>query len=336
MLELTLPALNLKMKEKSIEVQLPGVKKNISLKNHTTFRVGGKAKYFFEAKTKEDIIRSVKKANLLKLPFFILGEGSNILVSDSGFKGLVIKIQNSKLKIKNPRLYAEAGTPMKQLVEETGKLGLLGLEWAGGLPGTLGGAVRGNAGAFGGEIKDSIVKVEAIDKSGRVMKLSKKECEFSYRSSIFKQKNWIVLSALFRLEKGVKKETQKTALDHIQYRKEKHPLEYPNAGSIFKNCDLKKIPVSHIKIFYGAVKTDPFLVVPSAFIISEAGLKGKKIGKAEISKKHPNYIINRGGARAKDVIQLINLAKEEVKKKFNIVLEDEIQYLGFSTLDNKS
>ena len=313
----------------NLKSYLPGVCKNISFKKYTTFKIGGKAKYFYIAKNKKDIIKAIKIAQRFNLPFFILGEGSNILVSDKGFNGLVIKIQASNFKIQDSKVYAEAGVPFSVLVRETIKRDLAGLEWAGGLPGTVGGAVRGNAGAFGGETKDTILSVEALDNNLRVRKLSKAQCQFGYRTSIFKKKNWVVLSVVMKLKKGNRKELQKIVKEHIRYRKERGPLEYPNAGSIFKNCELKKVPVKTRKIFLDVIKNDPFPVIPAAAIIAKAGLKGVKIGKAQVSPKHPNFIINLGEAKAEDVRRLIKLIQQKVKNKFDIVLEPEIQFLGF-------
>jgi len=254
--------------------------------------------------------------------------GSNILVSDKGFPGLVIKIQNTKYKILNTKVYAQAGVDFPMIVQATGKRGLAGLEWAGGLPGSVGGAVRGNAGAFGGEVKDSLVFAEVLNGQGKIKKLTKKQCRFSYRSSVFKEKNWIVLSATFQLQKDNKKTIQDIAKEHIRYRKEKHPLEYPNAGSIFKNCSFAKFSKKMQKELSFVVKVDPFPVIPTAYLIAQAGLKGTRIGKAEVSKKHPNYMVNLGGACAKDVLLLIEKVKKDIKKKFSITLEQEIQYVS--------
>src|SRR3989344_7682910 len=167
-----------------LKQQLPGVRRDIPLKDHTTFRIGGPAKYFFIAKTSNDIAKAFSVARNLKLPFFLLSGGSNVLASDDGFPGLVVKIQNSKFKLpldsargkQTTKVWAEAGVSMSTLVRETGKRGLAGLEWAGGLPGTVGGAVRGNAGAFGGETKDAIASVKALDKNCRVINLNRGQC----------------------------------------------------------------------------------------------------------------------------------------------------------------
>jgi len=317
-----------KINFRKLQKLLPGLRKNVLLKNYTTFKIGGKAQYFFVAKNKESIIKTVKTAKKLKIPFFILSGGSNLLISDKGFEGLIIKIRNSRFEIRNSYLCAEAGVKMSKLVRETGKLGLAGLEWAAGIPGTLGGAIRGNAGAFGKETKDNIFEVEILDGKGNLKKLSKKQCSFSYRHSIFKKKNWIILSAKLKLKKGNKKKIQTIAKDYVEYRKKRQPLNYPSAGSVFKNVDLKKIPKKIRKNFSKVIKKDPFPVIPASYFISEAKLPGLMIGGAEISKKHPNFIVNLGKAKAKDVKKLISLVKKKVKNKFGIILEEEIRFLG--------
>lgn len=311
-----------------LKKELPFLQKNILLKDHTTFKIGGPAKYFLVVKKKEDLIMAIKIAKKFKLPVFVLGGGSNLLVSDDGFRGLVVKIQFAKwfLKPKNI-IVSEAGAKMEDLVEFSIKKGLKGLEWAGGLPGTFGGAVRGNAGAFGGEIKDSVLSAEALDANLKLRKLSKKQCKFSYRSSIFKEKNWAVICATLKFEKGDRKRLEDIANSHIEYRGQKHPLEYPNAGSIFKNVDFKKISSKIQKTFLDKVKKDPFEIVPSAWFIIGAGMSGKKIGKAQVSRKHSNYMVNLGGARAKDVLKLIEFVKKAVKKRYGVTLEQEVQYL---------
>jgi len=317
-----------------LKKELPNVKNNILLKDHTTFKIGGPAEYFLIVKEKEKLIKAIKIAKKLKLPIFIFSGGSNLLVSDKGLKGLVIKIQDldTKFKIKRNKsgtmITANAGVELKSLTEFSIEKSLQGLEWSGGLPGTLGGAVRGNAGAFGGEMKDTVFEVEALDKNLNVRKLSNKQCQFSYRSSIFKKKNWIVLSAAIKLKKGNKKNIQSVALSHIKYRQDRHPWEYPNTGSIFKNCAFSEFSPKLKKSLLGVIKKDPFEIVPTAYLISELGLKGKKVGNAQISKKHPNFIVNLGGASAGDVLKLINLVKQKVKKAYNIELETEVQFVG--------
>ena len=201
-----------------LKKELPGVQKNVLLKNHSTFKIGGPAEYFLSVDKKSDLIKSIKIARNIKIPVFVLGGGSNLLISDSGLKGLVIKNQDkAKIVLKpNNIIEAPAGMVLGDVVDFSIKKSLAGLEWAGGLPGTFGGAVRGNAGAFGGEIKDSIIEVLALNNNFKLVKLSNKQCKFSYRSSIFKEKNWIVLSALIELKKGDKKVLQKQDKEKIQ------------------------------------------------------------------------------------------------------------------------
>ena len=308
--------------------ELPGVEKDVILAPYTTFHIGGPASYFFRAKTKEDIVAAIQAASASQMPFFVLAGGSNVLVSDAGFDGLVIFIENTQYGVEGTKVRADAGTMVSTLVKETGERGLAGLEWAGGLPGTIGGAVRGNAGAFGEEIKDSVVSVEAVSLTGEARTFSNEECRFSYRSSIFKEEGWIVLSVTLQLKEGNVSDLQKTAAEHIAYREEKHPLEYPNAGSVFKNCDFADFPEEFKDQVKEKVKTDPFPVVPTAYIISETDLKGLRVGNAQVSQKHPNYIVNIGGATAKDVLELISEVKKRVKERFGVNLEQEIQYIS--------
>ena len=289
------------------------IQKNVSLKNYTTFRIGGPAKYFFVAKAKENLIGAIKMAKKMKLPFFVLGGGSNILVSDKGFNGLVIKLQITNYKLQTnskkqiPKIYAEAGTPLALVVSEATKKNLTGLEWAAGIPGTVGGAIYGNAGAFGSSMANVIKKVEVLDvKDLKFKNYDLKDCEFGYRDSIFKKnKNLIILSATLQLKEGKKEEIEKKIQENLKSRKEKQPLNFPSAGSIFKN--------------------------PKGFsageLIERCNLKGKRVGNVKISEKHANFIVNLGRGKAKDVMKLIKIIKNRVKKKFGVTLEEEIELL---------
>jgi UDP-N-acetylmuramate dehydrogenase len=212
------------------------------------------------------------------------------------------------------------------------------LEWAGGLPGTLGGAIRGNAGAFGGEIKDVVCEVLSLDIdsfNSKKIKRKKEDCGFSYRNSVFKENSSlginpkeIIIEAVLDLKKGDKKKIRDVVAKNIAYREERQPLEHPNIGSVFKNVSCQKIKKSSLEKFRAVVKTDPFPVVPAAHLISEAGLKGISFGGAMISPKHPNFIGNALGASSGDVKKLIELVKSEIKNKFEINLEEEIARLG--------
>ena len=288
--------------------------KNVQLKNYTTFKIGGPAKYFYTAKNKDDLIKTMKTANKLKLPFFVLGGGSNILVADKGYDGLVIKVKSEKFKVKNYSLKFKVicggGAALNKLVFKSIEIGATGMEWAVGIPGaTVGGAIRGNAGAFKQSMKDIVKKVEILDLREaipQVKVLRNKDCKFKYRDSIFKHnKNLIILSTEIELKKGDKKAIKKRVKENLKWRKDNQSLDFPSAGSVFQN------PKKH----------------PAGWLIEQCGLKGKKAGKAQISKKHANFIVNLGGAKAKNVLELINLVKKKVKQKFGVDLKEEIEYL---------
>jgi len=314
----------------SIEKLLPEVQKNILLKKCTTFKIGGPAKYFFTAKTKKDLVKAIKAAKRFKLPFFVLGKGSNVLFSDKGYSGLVVKIENCKLKIENCKLYTEAGAELEDLVNYSARASLAGLEWAAGVPGTIGGAVYGNTQAFGMKIADIVKSIEVFDvKSLKIKNLSKKQCRFFTKNSIFKKdKNLIILSAILKLGKGNKKEIQKKVKEHLNYRKKNHPLSFPSAGSVFLNKEIRVKNKKLLKEFPELKEFDKWGTIPSAYLIEKCGLKGKKIGAAKISEKQANFIVNLGKAKAEDVKALIKLAKQKVKKKFGVSLEEEIQLIG--------
>lgn len=311
-----------------LKKELPSIKKNVLLSQYTTFKIGGPAEYFFIASNQEVLLKAVILAKRLKLQVFVLGGGSNLLVSDKGVKGLVIKIQNNDIRLlNNTMISVGAGAVLGDVISFSINHSLGGLEWAGGLPGSFGGAIRGNAGAFGGETKDSIVYVYALDNKLDLKKFSNGQCQFSYRNSIFKKKNWPVISATVKLKKGNKTKLQEIAKSRMDYRQQRHPLDLPNAGSIFKNVDVKKFSKKLQKELSPVIKKDPFEVVPTAYLISEAGLKGTTSGKAQVSGKHPNFIVNLGGAKAKDVLKLIAIVKKKVKKKYNVDLETEVQFV---------
>jgi UDP-N-acetylmuramate dehydrogenase len=306
------------------------IRENVLLRDYTTFKIGGPARYFFVAENKEDLKNAILWAKKKKLPFFILGGGSNVLFSDKGFNGLVIKMQNTQYKIRNTKIVAEAGVPLQKLVLETAKKGLSGLENLAGIPGTLGGGIWGNAGAFGREIGDLVEEVKILQIANgklQIVNFKKEDCKFGYRESIFKRKeNWIILEAILRLKKGKKKEIEEKIKEILRLRKEKQPLEFPSAGSVFKNVPIEKVPKEIREKFKEKIK-DGFL--PAGVLIEAVGLKGFQIGGAKISEKHANFIVNVGNAKASDVKELIEKIKKEVKKKFKIQLEEEIKLVGF-------
>jgi UDP-N-acetylmuramate dehydrogenase len=322
---------------------------NVSLKDYSNFKIGGPARYFCTPRDVAEVREAIHKAQELHLPVFILGGGTNLLISDYGFSGMVIKPEiRSHDLIDQNILECGAGVPMSDLLHYAEEGSLAGLEWAGGLPGSVGGAVRGNAGAFGAETKDSVVQVASLSINEadnlRLTVRSREECEFGYRSSIFKKLGTaIILSARFQLRSGDKEAIRAATEEKINFRIEKHPLEYPNIGSIFKNIPLEYFSRNYATRTQSSsdeksieaeirgkfpVKDDPFSVVPTAYLISEAGLKGLSHGGAQISDKHPNFIVNRGGATSADVEFLVGVIKKTVFEKFGVTLEEEVQRVG--------
>ncbi|MFH1030006.1 MAG: UDP-N-acetylmuramate dehydrogenase [bacterium] len=304
------------------------IKKDVLLSEYTTFKIGGPAKYFCDAKERKNILEAFYWAKENKEKVFVLGGGSNVLFSDKGFDGLVIKIELRDIEVKGNIIYAGAGAKISMLIDSCFKNSLEGLEWAAGIPGiTLGGAIRGNAGAFRKCIGDHVKSVEVFDNC-KIKKLDREECNFDYRTSLFKEKrDYIILSAELEMEQGDKKIIEEKIKKTAQMRNEKQPLEYPNAGCIFKNVNLRELENE-------LTRTDAFPdefrkagVAPVGWLIERCGLKGKRIGKAMISAKHANIIVNFGNAKAKDVLDLMELAEREVKNNFGIELEREIEVI---------
>jgi UDP-N-acetylmuramate dehydrogenase len=306
------------------------VKKEVSLAKYTTFRIGGPAKFFVEVLNESELIEALKYAKNNSLNFFILGGGSNVLFNDNGFDGIVIKSQNTRCNIKDTKIECDAGLQLSQAVKMSSENGLSGLEWAAGVPGTIGGAVRGNAGAFGGCMADSIEEVKFLDMEGnsesKIFKNSK--CAFDYRNSIFKQNsNLIILSCVLRLEEGRSEEIKNKIRENIEKRAKNQPKE-PSSGSFFKN------PVAENKNLIEKFERDMGIKckdnkIPAGWLISETGLQGKKIGGAMVSEKHANFIINTGNATAEDVVILSSFIKQQVRDKFGIELQEEVQLVGF-------
>ena len=316
------------------------IRKNISLAPLTTFKIGGPARYFLEIKNMDEIIAGLQWARQNNIPYFILGGGSNILISDKGFNGLVIKMQNLKIKMQNDnskcKIFAGTGVSLAKLVSASVRAGLTGLEWLAGIPGTVGGAIKGNAGAWGHAIGDVVEKVETVSDKGMVKQWDKQKCQFTYRESIFKQnQNLIIVSTELNLASADKKDLKQRIKECLNKRSGQ-PSE-PSAGCVFKNPKIANIHEFEHKFHE---LDDKFVKIrgqfvpirdgkiPAGWLIENCGLKGMKIGQAQISAKHANFIVNLGGATAEDVKKLITLIKQKVAEKFNIQLAEEIIYVG--------
>lgn len=302
---------------------------NVLLSELTNFKVGGPARYFCDVYSSDDLIEAFKFIKEHNLEYLILSGGTNLIVSDQGFAGLVIRIKFDRVQVNDNIIEAEAGANLNDLVIMSTQDGLKGLEWAGGLPGELGGAIRGNAGAFGGEIKDVVSEVTSLDTSGKITVRSNNECNFGYRTSIFKANGEIIISAKLKFSPAETQELIKIADSRRQYRAQRHPIEYPCAGSIFKNIPLNTVSKDVAEIYQDVVKIDPFPVIPTAAVLDKLGLSGYQIGGAQVSTKHPNYIINANQASAKDIIDLIQFVIAKVAAEYKINLEVEPQLVGF-------
>ena len=282
---------------------------NEDMSKHTTFRIGGNADVFLKVNSVNDLSNVITTLNNFEIPFFIIGNGSNLLVSDDGIRGVVIKLSGEFLNINlvnDDTVECNSGVFISKLCSFAQQNSLTGLEFAYGIPGTVGGAVFMNAGAYGGEIKDVILSAKSLTKSGEIVTRNLDEMKLSYRKSVYREIDEIILSAQFKLKKGDKLHIKDKMREFIAKRKEKHPLEFPNAGSVFKR------PVGN---FAGT-------------LIQNCGLKGKKIGGAMVSEKHAGFIINTGNATCKDVVSLIDHIKATVFEQTNIPLECEVEIIG--------
>lgn len=297
-----------KIKNLICEKILGEVSQNVPLKEYTTFKIGGAAELFVCPKNLMELINVIQILKDNNIPYMILGAGSNLLISDKGVGGATIKLGEGfdYAHAKDDYILAGAGVSLAKLAAEAKNKELTGLEFASGIPGTLGGAIFMNAGAYGGEMKDVVDEVSYIDATGEVKTVTKEECGFGYRKSIFSSGDKIILSAKITLDKGKKEKIIETMRELNSRRKEKQPLEYPSAGSTFKR------PEGH---FAGA-------------LIEAAGLKGTTIGGAQVSEKHAGFIINTGNATAKDVCDLISHVQKVVFENSGIQLEPEVKIIG--------
>lgn len=279
------------------------------MSKHTTFRVGGPADFYLVPETEEEVAEAVDFAKDKGLSYYPIGRGSNLLVGDRGYHGVIIEIGSGmeKLQIHEDGLVeAQAGITLAKMASELAAHGLAGFEFASGIPGTLGGAVAMNAGAYGGEIKDTIVSATVLTETGDILVLGKEELALGYRTSIIQKKPYMVLSVVFSFSQGQPGEIRERMRELNEKRREKQPLEYPSAGSTFKR------PAGH---FAGK-------------LIEDAGLRGYRIGDAQVAEKHCGFIINRGHATAADIRRLIEDVQQRVKEQSGVELEPEVRMVG--------
>ncbi len=278
------------------------------MKKHTTFRVGGNADFFVTPKTEDEVKAVVLLCREQNMPYYVIGNGSNLLVGDKGFCGVIIQIHKeyNEIKVEGTQVAVQAGALLSRVGSRALEAGLTGFEFAAGIPGTVGGAAVMNAGAYGGEMKDILKEATVLTPEGEILVLKNEELELGYRTSIIKKKDYIVLSVLFQLQKG-EKEAIKAKMDDLKLqRTTKQPLEYPSAGSTFKR------PTGY---FAGK-------------LIQDAGLRGFQVGGAQVSEKHCGFVINKDNATAADILELMNQISAIVMEKFGVELEPEVKKLG--------
>lgn len=279
-----------------------------AMSQHTTFKIGGPADYFLMPDKGEDVGRVIKICKEKEIPYFILGNGSNLLVGDGGYRGAVIQIYRnmSSVTVEGNEITAQAGALLSTVAAAAKNASLTGFEFAGGIPGTIGGAVVMNAGAYGGEMKDVLTEVTVMNAEGDIFTLPTEELELGYRTSIIKTAGYIVLEAKIRLKEGDPEVIRETMKDLTIRRTTKQPLEYPSAGSTFKRPE-----------GYFAGK-----------LIMDSGLAGYQVGGAQVSEKHCGFVINAGDATARDVRTLMDNVRDIVYKKYGVTLEPEVKFLG--------
>ena len=290
-----------KIQEKQILLNEP-------MKKHTTLKIGGPADLFINVKSLEEIQYVLKIVNEYNIPLFVIGNGSNLLVRDSGIRGIVLKLnlQDIEINEQEQKIRVGAGMPIAKLSQIALKHSYSGLEFAAGIPGTIGGGIRMNAGAYGCELKDIVVCTKYLKKNGEICTIQNIEHEFTYRNSIFSKLDVIILETVLKLKNGDKEEIHNKMQEYNTKRREKQPLSIPNAGSTFK-------------------RGEDFI---TAQLIDKCGLKGYRIGDAAISNKHAGFVVNLGNATSENVIELVDFVKQKIKQEFGKEIELEVEIVG--------
>lgn len=278
------------------------------MNEHTTFRVGGEARCMVLVQSEEELARLICYFQQIEQEFFILGNGSNLLVGDKGYQGIIVKFgeRMEQVRVDGIRVSAKAGALLSKVAAAAKEHCLTGMEFAAGIPGSIGGGIVMNAGAYGGEMKQIVKEVRVMDRNGEIMTLDNETMEFGYRTSIIKNRPFIVLEVVLELSEGKREDIAAKTEELAQLRRSRQPLEYPSAGSTFKR------PEGHY----------------AGKLIMEAGMRGYRIGGAQVSNKHCGFVVNMGNATAADIREVIEEVQEKVKERFGVSLEPEIVFLG--------
>lgn len=314
-------------------VNLENLQKDVDMSKNTTFKLGGPAEFFLDVQTKEELIEAVNWAKDNNINIHFIGGGSNLLINDKGIKGLVIRLANTTLALRGERLECGAGLLLAKAASTSIGHSLSGLEWSVGIPrATIGGAIRGNAGAFGSVICEITETVEVYDtKKMSFITLSNKDCRFSYRTSLFKEDTrYIIWSATLKMVTKKIEIIKERMQEVADFRLNNYP-KLPSAGSVFENLTKDMVKECNEQLYQRALEDKAFRgeKIGAGYIIDQCGLRGKKIGGIKISLEHANHIVNTGSGTADEVIQLIGYIKQQVRDRFGILLKEEVQYLGF-------
>lgn len=320
--------------ETSIIIMAIEIKENIVLAPYTIYKIGGPTRFFVRIKNTLELQEALVFCAQKKIPFFVFGAGSNVLVADNGFDGLLIHAAGGDTRVARDRIFADAGVMVARVVLESAKAGLSGLEWGIGIPGSVGGSIRGNAGCFGGEMRDIVESVEYFDtREATCRKLPAARCEFAYRDSVFKaHPEWVILSAVFKLAHGDEKSIREKIARITGERTAHQDIGTKSCGCIFKNVSWRRHDIKKDELLRRFPELQQFSEkkhIPASFLIDRSSLKDRRVGHVVISSRHANYFINEGGAKAEEVVILIGIAKDTVRRTFGILLEEEIQYVGF-------
>lgn len=310
------------------------VKVNEPLAKHTTFKIGGPAEYLVVVEDTEKLIGLLRFLDGAGIPRFILGGGSNMLASDDGWRGVVIKIKTQKTEILPDGIIVDAGCITVAVAQLSMQHNFTGFEWGVGVPGTIGGAVRGNAGAMGGEMVDSVASVTAY-RDGEVVELNQAECEFGYRDSVFKHSEAVVLRVRLRLQPAETKDGLKKALEYLQYRNKTQPQGFASTGCVFKNYEIKTTECARESVLIAQFPEDKDKIaqffksgkIPAGWLVEKAGQKGARVGQAMVSERHGNFVVNTGGASAAEVMSLVDQVKAAVYDTTGLAIEEEMKII---------